>query len=266
VTCQIKTSSLELEDQFAVISCDPNVAELHEIFIRCMAVTAEQLPAKANTSDLQTCFQSLLDLFRNLSRPSGREVTGLWAELFIILKSKDVEKAMLAWRRDQFERFDFSWSKGCLEVKSTVKEQRQHEFSTEQLQAPLEGKGYVASVRLQLLGGGIGVLDLAHKIEDKIKGNPDLRQKLWVNIIAALGSDFSQQLDRKYDESYADRNLIVYSMNDIPSVGIPTDPRITAVRFRVDLSDVKSSLNHSSKTIIEKLFLELSKSSLTVDE
>ena len=253
-TCRVTTAGGAVEDHFAVISCAAGVPELHEVFIRCLAAAVEQLPVVAGTSDLQRCVQSLLDLFHALSRPSSRELTGLWAELFIIAKSKNVAQALRAWHADQFERFDFSSPLGCLEVKATASGSRQHEFALEQLQSPMVGAGYVASILLQAQSGGVGVVDLGKEIEACIPTEPELRQKLWGNIATALGSDFSERMDRSFDVSYAARNLAVYAMGDVPAPQRPSDPRITALRFRVDLSTVTSSLAGSARSILDALF------------
>jgi hypothetical protein len=253
-TCRVTTASGTVEDQFAVVSCDASVPELHEVFIRCVAAALEQLPIRASTSDLQRTVQALLDLFRALGRPSNREVAGLWAELFVMLRSKNVAQALSAWHADQFERFDFSWATGCLEVKATVKEVRQHEFALEQLQSPIGGAGYVASILLQPLSGGLGILDLANDIERVVAAEPALRQKLWENVAAALGSDFSDRLDRRFDPSYAERGLIVYAMSDVPAPEQPGDSRITAVRFRVDMATVITSLAGNPRDVLDALF------------
>ena len=253
-TCRVTTADGAVDDQFAVISCDASVPELHEVFVRCLAAAVEQLPVVVGTSDMQRCVQSLLDLFRSLGRPSSREVTGLWAELYLVAKSKNIARALSAWHADQFERFDFSWPSGCLEVKAAVRELRQHEFSLEQLQSPLGGVGYVASVLLQPLSGGVGIIDLANEIESAVADEPQLRQKLWANIAAALGSDFSERLDRRFDPSYTERSLAMYAMSDVPSPEAPSDPRITAVRFRADLSNVTTSLVGNPRTVLESLF------------
>ncbi|MDG0853052.1 PD-(D/E)XK motif protein [Roseateles puraquae] len=253
-TCRVTADSGAVEGQFAVISCDASVSELHEVFIRCLAAAIEQLPINAATADLQRCLQSLLDLFRALGRPSNREVTGLWAELFVIARSKNIAQALRTWHADQFERFDFSWPSGCLEVKAAVSELRQHEFALEQLMPPLGGAGYVASVLLQNQSGGVGVVDLANEIEAGVAGEPLLRQKLWESIAAALGSDFSERLDRRFDPSYAERSLVVFAMADLPAPDQPGDARITAVRFRADLSTVASSLGSSGRAVLDSLF------------
>lgn len=253
-TCRVTTAGGAVEDQFAVISCDADTPELHELFIRCLAAAVEQLPVNSATPDLQRCIQSLLDLFRALGRPSSREVTGLWAELFVIARSKNTPQALRAWHADQFERFDFSWPSGCLEVKAAARELRLHDFALEQLQPPLGGVGYVVSVLLQTLSGGVGIIDLANEIEARVADEPHLRQKLWESITAALGSDFSERLDRRFDPSYAERSLIVYLMKDVPAPCPPADPRVSAICFRADLATVPSSLGGNARAVLDSLF------------
>lgn len=189
-----------------------------------------------------------------MSQPSGRAVIGLWAELFVIARSSNVPAALSAWRGGPLDRFDFSWPDKCLEVKATSKAIRAHEFALEQLRAPIGGLGCVASLLLQPLGGGIGVMDLAKDIEAAVPGTALLRQKLWENIGSALGSDFSQKLDARFDISYAERNFCLYAMADVPAPATPLDSRVTSIRFQSDLSSVKSSLPSDSIGGLGKLF------------
>lgn len=253
-TCRVCTNSSMLEDQFAVVTCEDSVPELYELFVRCFAAAVERLPISANTRELNECVRSLLDLFRALSSPSSREVTGLWAELYIIFSSCRIPQALSAWHVDRFDRFDFSWSFGRLEVKATVKELRVHEFALEQLQLPINGHGFVASILLQPLNGGVSVLDLARRIEENVLGEPLLRQKLWQNVASALGCDFSDALDRQFDISYAERHILLYSMRDVPAPSQPSDARITSIRFRSDLSSVETSLVGKPSKLLNHLF------------
>lgn len=267
-TCRVSSEGALFEDRFAVITCDVTAPELHEIFLRCVATAADQLPKVANTADLQRSIQRLLDLFRALSRPSGRELVGLWAELFLILQSGDASRALVAWHSDPFERFDFSSPQTCLEVKATVHENRQHEFALEQLRVPEQGQGsgFVASILMRAMNGGASVIDLAVEIERHVTNDPTLRQKLWENVAAALGSDFSARLDRRFDRSYAQQTLMVYSMTDIPRPVLSPDPRITAVRFRVDLVGVSSSLPGDALATLHAVFAQFNKVQSTQTE
>ena len=161
VTCRVVVEVQALEDQFCLVSCDGATPELFELFIRCVSAAAEGIPANAGTRELEACIVQLRDLFRALAAPSSRELPGLWAELYVILRCGHSAGALGLWHSDQFDRYDFSSDALCLEVKATVRGTRVHEFALEQLEPPAEGVGLVASLLLQPLTGGLGVLDLS---------------------------------------------------------------------------------------------------------
>jgi len=254
VTCQVQVDGAVLEDQFAVVSCDADTPDLHELFVRCFSAAVEELPENAVTSDLEKCTLKLLDLFRAMSQPGNREILGLWAELFVITKSPDVQRAVRTWHGGDFDRFDFWWNSGCVEVKASAKSQRIHEFALEQLQPPSAETGYVLSLLMQPISGGIGAIELAKEIEGHLVREPTLKQKLWRNIAQALGSDFSEKLDRRFDAAYADRNLRVYFMHEIPAISAPDDGRISGIRFQSDLSAVNSILSGSASSLLASVF------------
>ena len=253
-TCRVHTDDTDIQDQFALVACDGAKTDMHELFVRCFSAAIEELPVDSGTRELNASIQKLLDLFRALAQPSGREVSGLWAELYVIAKCGNVSAALKAWHDDPFDRFDFSWGNGCLEVKSTIHAARLHEFALEQLAQPTNGVGYVASLLLQPLTGGLGVLDLAHSIEEAMQHSPALREKLWNNIARALGSDFSEKLDKRFDVSYVERRLLVYAMSDVPKPDQPVDKRVTSIWFSVDLTTVESTLKKSSFSALREIF------------
>lgn len=254
VTCRVMVEAQVLEDQFCLVSCDGATPELFELFIRCVAAAVDGIPANAGTRELEACIVQLRDLFRALAAPSSRELPGLWAELFVILRCGHSAGALGLWHSDQFDRYDFSSETLCLEVKATVRGTRIHEFALEQLEPPAGGVGLVASLLLQPLTGGLGVLDLARRVDGAAPGDAKLRLKLWQNIAAALGNDFSAGLDRQFDMSFADRNLAVYSMSDIPKPERPMDLRVTGLRFVVELATVTSSLEGSPLMQLARAF------------
>lgn len=237
-TCQVQSPAGSFDGQFALIACDASVPELYELFIRCVGAAIEQLPDTAETKDIESCVRSLLNLFRAMNSPGGREIAGLWAELFVITQAVNTSAAVRAWRADTYERFDFSWPGGVLEVKATQGAVRVHEFSLEQLTAPSGRLGMVASLLLQPLTNGCGILTLAGQIDAALTGHGDLRERLWRNITSALGKDFDDKLDRKFDVAFAKRHLKLFNMYDIPSPAPPEDQRITSVRFRVEIGTV----------------------------
>ena len=196
----------------------------------------------------------LLSLFRALTRPAEREISGVWAELFCIAASGNVSLAVDRWHNGSAEAFDFSWGQGRLEVKSTVGTVRVHEFSLAQLQPPSGSSGYVASLVLKALNAGEGVLDLAKKIERDLNGDVCLQAKLWALLVQSLGSDFSEALDRRFDVDLAAKLLKVFRMEDVPSLPPISDGRISSVKFKSDLSSVQPSLGANGVAALKALF------------
>jgi hypothetical protein len=206
------------------------------------------------TTEIEKVIHELLEIFRTLSEPATKEITGLWAELWTISHSNNIPRALELWHSEIYDRFDFSSPNVYVEVKSTTRNFRIHDFSLEQLNYPEDGKGFVISVILQAVSGGIGVLDLAREIEASLLGFPDLERKLWTVITKSLGSDFSKKIDKRFDAAFAAKNFLVYLMDDIPTVGPINDGRISNVKFSVDLSSVPSSLKGNVTAHLEYCF------------
>lgn len=264
-TCKIQTCEDSLQDQFAVIACDAEVPELYELFINCFSAAIESLPSKAVTKQIESSIQDLLALFKDMSRPNRKEVSGLWAELFIIERSGSVSKMLTCWHDDPYDRFDFSWKNVYLEVKATTKPTRTHDFSVDQLCVPVNASGYVASLLMLPLSSGIGIMDIARKIDNSVIDFPLLRKKLWSNVAKALGSDFSEKIDRRFDLGFSEQNFMLYSMDDIPKFKDPIDPRISSIRYKASLEATSSSLPRSTLDFIAELLCTFSASERQVD-
>jgi hypothetical protein len=254
VLCRLNVNGVEVVGRFALVRFEGNAPELHELFIRCVQAAIEDLPEAADTSDIEKRVTRLLALFRSLARPAGREITGLWAELYCIAVSGNVPAALERWHSDNNEVFDFSWPQGRLEVKATVGTFRIHEFALDQLRPPCGGAGYVASLMLKPSNSGVGVLELARQVESAIPGQHQLQAKLWAVLVQSLGADFSDALDRRFDAELARGQLMVFRMEDIPSVPPVADARISSVRFKADLSTVQNSLGSAGAGALRTIF------------
>jgi Putative PD-(D/E)XK family member, (DUF4420) len=254
VICQIETDKKKADGKFALIFCDANTPDLHELFTSCVAPALARLPESAQTSDIATLVAALLDLFRAMNAPGRKDIVGLWAELFVITLMKDTADAVRAWHANPYERFDFSSTRSVLEVKASHSSHRIHEFSLHQLQPPSGKRGGVVSLLLQSEADGIGVLDLAYQIEALLNGSIDLREKLWSNVVKALGSDFTGKLDHRFSLAVASKELRVLGMRDIPAPDQPTDTRISDIRFRVDLTNIALATHANASLQLDALF------------
>ncbi|EFW82266.1 MULTISPECIES: PD-(D/E)XK motif protein [Pseudomonas syringae group genomosp. 2] len=247
--CRVSVRGVSVQDKFAIITCASDVPELYDIFIKCFGAVIETLPATAETKHINSVIQDVLDLFRELIKPSAIEITGFWAELFIIKISSRKFDLLRQWHNDPYERFDFSLENGFLEVKATTKTIRVHEFSLNQLRIPEDTHGLVASLLMLPSDGGIGVMDLARDIDQSISAYPDLRKKLWSNVAKALGADFSQNLDRRFDWNFSKDSFRLYSFLDIPTFSEVLDSRISNVRYAANLEGVESSLHEKLRVL-----------------
>lgn len=254
MSCRLNVDGTEVVGKFALIRFEGSAPELHELFIRCVRAAIAGLPASADTPAIEARVNRLLILFRALARPAGREISGVWAELFCIVSSGNIPIAVDRWHIDNTEAFDFSWGQGRLEVKSTVGGHRIHEFSLDQLQTPSSGSGYVASLLLKGANSGEGILDLAKRIESKLNGDIQLQAKLWAQLVQSLGADFSEALDRRFDTDLAAKQLVLYRMEEVPSISPPIDSRVSSIRFKADLSSVHSSLGGNGIAALRKIF------------
>jgi Putative PD-(D/E)XK family member, (DUF4420) len=254
MSCRLCINGQELTNQFAVIRFDGDSVELHEVFVRCVNAVMLNLPSSADTYEIENRVSRLLSLFQGLSTPSGREISGLWAELFCIRYSLNVEQTLSRWHSENFETYDFSWPGNRVEVKSTTTPQRVHEFSLEQLVVPSNSDGKVISMMLRTSNDGIGVMGMARAIEADLQGNVELREKLWSQVLQALGQNFSDALDRRFDADFALLNFAAIPMRKIPSVQRPSDPRISTIRFRVDLSDLKNLNSNIGASALQEVF------------
>jgi hypothetical protein len=224
-----------VEDEFVVVSLRGADLELAEAF--CLAADALVValpPAAPTPSDIERAVRQFVELLSALSLPSTRAVAGLWAELWLMSVASDRKSAVRAWHRDPVDLFDFSFAAHFVEVKATEREERNHEFSYEQLRRS-EAPVSVASLRLRRAQTGKSVADLVATLQKGLSA--DLRTKLVRNVFSAIGSAVSEASEVRFDEGFAEANLRVIAADRVPVVVIPDGSPISAVRFRVNLDD-----------------------------
>ncbi|MGY3208363.1 hypothetical protein ACVWVS_002003 [Ewingella americana] len=256
VTCSININDRNLIGDFCVVRFTESLPELYEIFVKTVCSVIENLPTNTSAKELESFILELRELFRTLNASSGREISGLWSELFIIFISGNPSNALRAWHNNTCDRFDFSNNHMRLEVKSTICELRSHDFSLEQLVPHANGDGFIASFLLRKSNFGCGVLKLATQIEQQVNGIPDLKQKLWRNIIKALGADFSEKLDELFDLELAKKELRIYSMEDIPRPSCSNDGLVTKIRFNSNLENLPYLPSKELPKELERMFGE----------
>ena len=241
---RVRTSAGVVEDDFVVVSLRGDDLGLSEAFCLAADVLVAALPEAPSASDIERAIREFVEMLSALSLPSARAVAGLWAELWLMSVASDPQAAVAAWHRDPTDRFNFSFASHFVEVKATVREERNHDFSFEQLRgtkAPIK----IATLRLRRAQSGKSVADLVTTLQKGL--NTELRTKLVNNVFGAIGSAVSEASEIRFDDAFAEKNLRVIAADRVPVVEIPEGSPISAIRFRVNLDD--SSLTAHLQTL-----------------
>lgn len=252
--CRVKEGGRPtVAGQFMVIACSSDDPALYELFVRSADALVGSIPIEPTAAQVEGCVKAIVELFRRLQHPGLRTIKGLWAELFLIASSGSPKDMVAAWRTDINEKFDFSYGRTHIEVKSSELPQRVHEFSLSQLDAAEGATIYIASILLRRSSGGIGVLDLADHVASKLSTRSDLATKLWTNIAQSLGEDFGALSDVMFDDAYARHSLKFLHMDAVPSLREPLTPEILDVRLRIDISRIAEE-RAVARNSVESLF------------
>lgn len=237
LTCEVRDSSNELSTgNFTRFSCSPASSNLHRYFIDILIAATINRQQPATESEVDECIDAVLDLFRRFSAPPRTTVVGLWGELAVIYASKRIETFVEAWHNNLCETFDFCVDGIRLEVKTTEKKIRQHDFSLHQVQSPRKDD-FVASLLISRSASGVSVFALLDKI---CEGVPlSLREKMLCIVLETLGDDAEMADSDRFDLSHAIQSVCFLSAELVPSPSVSSEFTnvVTNVRFRADISE-----------------------------
>jgi hypothetical protein len=247
--CQLKTNKNNIEeDVYTIISLKTNSVELQEYFLEIVFLIIKKISEKPHLKDLKIEVDRLINLFSKFSNPPVKTIQGLWAELFVIEQSSNPDYLIRAWHSSKSDKFDFNDGTDKLEIKSTSKSRRIHNFSFEQLNPNKNSSLIIASIFAVETGVGKNIFGLIELIEKRIK-DKELCFRINEIIAQTLGKDFEKSFDIFYDYQLAVDSVRYYSGEIIPTIiSISIPAQITNVRFDCDLTDIpdmKSCKNES---------------------
>lgn len=231
---RVRAPSGVVEGDFVVVSLRSDDLGLAAAFCLAADALVAALPEAPSASDIEKAVRDFVEVLSALSLPSSRAVTGLWAELWLMSVALDPQAAILAWHRDPTDRFDFAFAGHFVEVKATEREERNHEFSYEQLRGS-EAPVKIASLRLRRAQSGKSIADLVGVLQDGLSAT--LRVKLVRSVFSAIGSAVSEASEIRFDEAFADAHLRTIAAERVPVALVPEGSPISAVRFCVNLDD-----------------------------
>jgi hypothetical protein len=235
--CTISFPNGELESKkFTIISCRNTDKVLNSYFLRVVAPVLSSMSEGSSEENIISSINILVELFRSLTLPSRKTIQGLWAELFIITRSKTPSILINSWHSTPEDRYDFSFESQRLEVKSSTTRSRVHHFSLEQLRPPLGTHLLVASVFVERAGSGNTIIDLINKISKRI--GEDTEQLIKINkvISTTLGETLKNSLEEGFDYELAEQSLAFYECSVIPTIKEVIPIEVSQIHFRSDIN------------------------------
>ena len=225
---------------FTIVQCIARDANLHQYFLRIVSSVLLSLRNIPTQDEITYAVNQLVELFRAIAQPARKSIQGLWAELFIMARTKNTAELVSAWHSKPDDLYDFSASSQRLEIKSTAHQIRQHFFSLEQLNPPAGIEVLVASVIVENNQAGKTINDLSEKILSHINNKPDLVLHFERIMGLSLGNTWYRASEERFDEKRAEQALKFFNVSDIASVN-PNLPReVSCVRFKSDLTNIPS--------------------------
>ena len=237
--CKICDTSCS-EGIYTIITLKTGDSDIQKYFVDIVCIILEQLPANYSDTTLAQEIQKLTNLFSQLSQPPRKTIQGLWTELLLIEQSTDPDYLIRSWHVDVHDKYDFNDGNDKLEVKSTIRLQRTHSFSIEQLNPNNNSNLIIASIITSFVGQGVNIFELRDRICRRVK---DLYTRYHLNevILKTIGNDISRISEMYLDYQMAVDSIAYYDARDIPCICIDDVPiGVSNVHFDSDLSGISS--------------------------
>jgi hypothetical protein len=252
-SCQLLNNKKKPEEGvYTIISLKTDSIDLQEYFLDIVYLVIMKLPQKPNLKELKVEVDKLINLFSKFSKPAIKTIQGLWAELLVIERSNNPDYLIQAWHSSATDKFDFNDGIDKIEVKSTSKNKRMHNFSIEQLNPNKNSSLIIVSVFTVETGIGQSIFGLVDSIENKIK---DQKLSFRINEVIAqtLGKDFEKAFDIFYDYQLAMDSIAYYDSFNVPTINLNNIPKeVNNVRFDCDLTDLPILKKIKTKSLLHK--------------
>ena len=250
VRCHLKETDVpEREGMFSVIRCRESDTDTTRYFLSVCDTLVRVLGDRPTRSMIAKSVNRLADIFQRVRCPQIRSLSGLFGELYLILRSRSAVTTLEAWRTSESDRFDFSWGDVRMDVKAASGRTRVHTFSYEQCNPPSGTVGAVVSLYVEQAAGGSSVDSILGQIEARVFDSVDLVLKLYETVATTLGASLSESLSRRFDVRLAESSLRIFNLEDVPAIRGPLPAGVSDVHFRSDLSAL---LPVSIRTLIDR--------------
>lgn len=238
--CEIEANNKTIQKHFSVISYTGHNSDVKDIFLSTCQVLIQSLGQTPSNRKIKFVVSKFIELFKSLQETPQKSLQGLWAELFLIEQSLIPEKIIDGWHIIPEEKFDFSFGKLRIEMKSSGSEYRTHFFNSTQLNPVHNTEIIIASVLVNINSGGTSLMELLERLNNKLNDYPSQKEKLHLLVYSILGTDSDKINQTKFDYQLAIESLRFYHSSEVPkinNINIPNE--VSNVKFISDLTNSK---------------------------
>lgn len=233
--CRVRTEGQQVEGHYGVVRCLSQNEQLHEYLLKVLENVLEGHTRPIAPKDLNDLILRLVELFEAAEAVPEGTVAGLWAELFVALRSRSPLVLLEAWHAGPGERYDFAKESERLEVKSSTRRRREHHFSFEQAHPPEGLRVIVASMFVEASRGGLSLGELWDEARDSARGNPELITMIERVCMRTLGKGWNGAREARFDDQLAQDSLRFFAVETMPRLASPLPPGVLNAEFIADL-------------------------------
>ena len=230
--CQISDDTNIHEEVFSIIRFIGSNKKNQNTLINVCNMVLDILPNRATSFDVDKIIIDLEEIFEAQKQITKNDQIGIFGEMSIIKSVKNYKNALKYWRLKSPEKFDFYGNSTALEVKTTMSNERIHNFRFNQVNHK-SIKIFIASILTKESLTGMTIKDLGIEILKNID-DVKLKHKLLVNIEKFNNSDDLIQ----FDLDYTLKNILFFDSESIPK--ITENPiGVSKISFQSDLSSAQ---------------------------
>ena len=240
VSCNIKDleSQKESNQRFTIVKQINGNSRMHEYFLRIIEGIIQELQGNLSATKLNNEIEHLVRLFSSQKVSSDKTILGLWGELVFILNSSSIIESIDAWHIDRDNLYDFSFSTTNVEVKTTTRSTRRHEFNNSQLKSYKKLKVKIASIMTEKAALGRSIMELWQDILEQTE-EPESRSKLSRVISETISQDVESLNQKKYNYNMAISTIKDYDSEYLPNIADEHIPQaISNVHVTLNLDSI----------------------------
>lgn len=255
--CEIESNDKINHNNFSVVSYIGQNNDVKDLFLSTCQILIKSLDQNPSNKQIKHTVGKFIELFKALQETPRNSIQGLWCELLLIEQSSFPEKLIAGWHSIPEEKFDFSFNKLRLEVKSSITGSRIHHFSSNQLNPINDVEIIIASVLVGSNVAGFSINDLLIRIYERLNNFPKQKEKLHLLVYSTLGVDIEKVNKIKFDYELAKESLLFYKSKDIPKIENSVIPKeVSDVKFVSNLLNSDYS-NYKIDELLEPYINEI---------